>query len=101
MKFSPGEQHYLAADELGPGLVEVQSLQDDEEAFVVDVELGALVGVDRVFDRERVRGEVQCEVVELVVRGLVQPQPGKAAGQAPGLADRLRDADGLPVTLGV
>jgi hypothetical protein len=97
----PGEQHDLAGDQLGLGLVVVQRLEHDEHAFVVDVELGALVGVDRVLDRERVRGEVEREVVELVVGRFVQPEPREAARHAAGLPDGLGHADRLPLAVGV
>jgi hypothetical protein len=88
----PGEQHDLAGDQLGPGLVVVQRLEHDEEAFVVDVKFGALVGVDRVLDRERVRSEVEREVVELVVGRLAQPEPDEAAR----CAAALRMASAIP-----
>ena len=97
----PGEQHDLPADQLGPRLVEVQRLEHHEQALVVDVELGPLVGVHRVLDRERVRGEIQREVVELVVGRLVQPEPDEAARHAAGLPDGLGHADRLPPTVGV
>src|SRR4051794_36576401 len=97
----PGEQHDLAGDQLGPGLVVVQRLEHDEQAFVVNVEFGPLVGVDRVLDRQWVRREVQREVVELVVGRLVQPEPSEAARHATGLPDCLGHADRLPLTVGV
>ena len=101
MKFSPVNSMISPLTSSAAGLVEVQRLEHDEQALVVDVELGALVGVDRVLDGQRVRGEVEREVVELVVGRLVQAEPDEAARHAAGLPDRLGHSDRLPLAVGV
>ena len=72
------KQHDLATVELCSLIVIAERLEHDEQALVVDVELGALVGVNGVLDREGVRGEVESEVVELIERRFMQAEPDEA-----------------------
>jgi hypothetical protein len=51
------EKHNLATVDLCSLIVIAGRLEHDEQALVVDVELGALVGVNGVLDREGVRAK--------------------------------------------
>jgi hypothetical protein len=72
------EQHDLADLDVG-GLVHVaQRLDDHEQRVAVELELGALMGVDRVLDRERVQLQLVGDLVELRRGRLVQADPHEA-----------------------
>lgn len=77
--------------------------QDDEQGVVVPLQLGALVGDDRVLDREFVEAELLGQRGELVVLGPVQPDPGDGlvvvVEGAVALGERGRRRD--PVTVDV
>jgi hypothetical protein len=50
-------------------------LQNNEERIAVDLELRALVRLDRVLDGELVEVELPADGVELLVGRLVEPEP--------------------------
>ena len=66
-------------------------LEHDEDHLAEDLELGALVGVDRVLHGQRVQVELAADRLELLLAGLVEPDPGEAAVFVAGL-HRLVDA---------
>ena len=55
-------------------------LEHHEQRVVVALELGALVGVDRVLDGERVQPVAAGDGAQLRLRRLVEAQPDEAAG---------------------
>ena len=84
------------------GLVEVgRGAQDREERVPVSLELGALVGDDRVLDRDLVEAEPLRDGHELRRRGPEHPDPGHAAGDLGQLARRVVDGLGAPDTAAV
>ena len=86
-----GEDVHLAELD-GLGLVDVAGrAQDAEQRVAVALELGALVGVDRVLDGELVEVELARDLGELLVRRAVEPDPGDPAG-APAGGRRCRRA---------
>jgi hypothetical protein len=95
------KQHDLATVDLCSLIVIAERLEHDEQALVVDVELGALVGVNGVLDREGVRGEVEGEVVELIERRFMQAEPDEAVRNAPRFGDGLRHINRLPLSVRV
>ena len=74
----PGEDVHLAElDRLG--LVDVaRGAQDEEQRVAVALELGPLVGDDRVLDRQLVQVELARDGRELLARRAVEPDPGDA-----------------------
>ncbi|GAA3046489.1 hypothetical protein GCM10020000_28060 [Streptomyces olivoverticillatus] len=80
-----GEAHHLAGlHHLAGGgqfgvLDVVDGLEDGEERVVVALQLGPLVGVDSVLHGQRVQAELPGDARELLLRGLVQADPGEAA----------------------
>ena len=54
-------------------------LEDHEQRVVVDLELRALVRLDRVLDRQLVKAELPAHRVELLGLGLEQPEPHERA----------------------
>ena len=81
--------HVLVADE-DQDLAELEhirlevarGLQDDEQlVVVVDLELGALVPLHGVFDRELVQPELAAHRVELVLGRLVETDPDEGPGR--------------------
>jgi hypothetical protein len=101
----PQEQVDLAdRDDLD--LVDVAGrAQHDELDVAVALHLGALVGVDRVLDRERVQLELGGDRVDLGLRRVEQPDPaevvairGRAVAQRlEGLVERFRHGGALAV----
>ena len=61
----------------------VDRLEHQEQRLVVTLQLGPLVGADRVFDRQRVQAENLADFLHLMLGGLVQADPGEGvlAGQ--------------------
>ena len=66
-----------------------QGLQDHEQRLVVDVELGPLVALDRVLDRQRVQLELVVDQRELGVGGVLQTDPDEAVRSARRLSSSL------------
>ncbi len=97
----PDADDEVAADEQvdlagldGVVLVDVpEGLEDQEQPVVVALELGTLVGLERVLDGERVQREHLGDPVELVLGRLVHAHPDEVA-----LARRLV-TDGAQVVL--
>ena len=94
----PDRDDVAAADEdLGLAELDVavdqeRGAQDDEGRLAVLLELGPLVGVARVLDRELVELELPLELAQLVLVGLVDADPDEMAGpRRPGAA--LFDCD--------
>ena len=54
-------------------------LQDHEEGVAVELQLRALMRLDRILDRELVEVELAAHRVELLCGGLVETDPGKDA----------------------
>ncbi len=84
----PHRDHEVGTDEHvdlagldGVLLVDVpERLEDQEEAVLVALELGPLVGLDRVLDGQRVQAEDLGDRVQLRLLGLVQPTQTKSSG---------------------
>ncbi len=84
------DQDLAELDDLGR--VDVASrLEDDEDHVGEDLELGALVRVDRVLHGQRVQVELAADRLELLLGGLVQADPGEGVRLAARL-HRLVDA---------
>jgi hypothetical protein len=65
--------------------------QDQEQRVAVELELGPLVGVQRILDRERVQAELRLDLPQLRLIGLVKADPDEVAGSlrpAPPFPDR-------------
>jgi hypothetical protein len=56
-----------------------RGLEHHEQGFVVVLELGSLVGVDRVLDGQRVQPVLRTDRAELLLRRLVHAQPHEPA----------------------
>ena len=67
-------------------------LDDDEEGFAEELNLGALVGLDRVLDGELVQVELTRDRRELLGRGFDHAEPDEASVSPAGLA-RLLEAE--------
>jgi hypothetical protein len=87
------EQHHLADLDHLLRVHVGRRLDDDEQRLVVELDLGPLMGLDRVLDGELVEVELAGDRLELLGRGLVDTEPdeavaGVAAGRRrPGLAE--------------
>ena len=76
------EDHDLAGLDVR-GLLEVaQGLEHHEDRVVVQLDLGALVALDGVLHRQRVQLELVVDEVELLVGGVLQPDPQEVLGVA-------------------
>ena len=74
------EEHHLTGLHVR-GLFDVaQGLHHDEDRVVVELDLGPLVALDGVLDRERVELELVVDEVELGVGGVLQPDPEERVG---------------------
>ena len=82
-------------------LVDVASRpQDQEQDVAVPLELGPLVGVNRVLDCQFVELELTSDRGQLFLRGLVEPKPRHSLA-LPGRGGELREARGLGNALAV
>ena len=79
------EDHDLAESHDLVGVDVLRGLEHDEERVTVKLELGALVGVDRVLDRERVQRELLPDRVELLLGRFVEADPGEDVRFAAGV----------------
>ena len=97
-----GEDVHLAELD-GLGLVDVAGrAQDAEQGVAVALELGPLVRVDRVLDRELVQRELARDLGELLARRAVEADPGDPAAVAAGrshVREVLRLGDPLAVAV--
>jgi hypothetical protein len=80
------EDHDLPDVDLLARVVVERGLQDQEEHVAVVLELRALVGRERVLDRELVQVELGTDRLELLRRRLEEPDPHERAGLLPRLA---------------
>jgi hypothetical protein len=90
-----GEQVDLAGLDGVVGVDVPEGLEGEEQALVVPLELGPLVGLERVLDRERVQTERVRDVVELALAGLVEAHPDEVTllgGLGPHLVELVREA---------
>ncbi len=71
------------------GLDVARGLQDHEKRGAVDLELRALVGVDRVLHRELVEAELAPDGVELLLGGLVEADPRERLRAMAGLEEMV------------
>src|SRR5918993_3098161 len=81
-------------------------LEHDEERLSVALQLGPLVGVSRILDRQPVQAKLPGDGRELLFRRLVEADPSHTAPVPDGLVglrerDRLGGAGALPVNGGV
>src|SRR4051812_48241343 len=83
------EDQDLAELDLLDVLVVARRLEDHEEVLAVLLELGPLMGVDRVLDRERVQPELGPDRLELLLGRLVQPDPDPGRVVALAVLERL------------
>lgn len=90
------EYHDLADLDQLRGFVVRRGLEHDEQAVVVLLQLRPLVGVNGVLDRQRVRAELQGDVLELGRGGLVQPHPDEALLLVSGRHRRVQGQVSLP-----
>jgi hypothetical protein len=97
------EQIDLAGDEVVAAvgsLFALDRMQDGEQRIAVLLDLGPLVAMARVVDRELVQAELLRHFVQLVHRRLEQRHPDEAVGPAYVLADILaRDVGKLAAVL--
>ena len=92
----PDEDHDLTGLDVG-GLLEIaQGLQHREDAAFVRLDLGPLVALDRVLDRERVQRQLVVDRVELRVGRVLEPDPDEPVAQRPQLLQLVAE-----VTAGV
>jgi len=77
--------------------------EHDEEGRSVALDLGALMGENRVFDREFVQAELASERRELLGGGAVEADPGHSAGagveRRKGIAERCGRLDAASVLI--
>ncbi len=103
----PGEHHQLAGlHHLAGGrelvvLHVADGLEDGEQHVVVALDLGPLVRVHRVLDRERVQAEALGDPLELGLGRLVQPDPAERTGAVRQLLLGLDPAGGLARAAGL
>ena len=88
------EDHHLAdLDELLAVDVARGLEHDEERVAAVDLELGSLVGVDGVLDRQRMQLEVPADRLDHPGARVVQPDPYEAVPAGVGLAQRGLELD--------
>ena len=73
------EEHQLADLDHLVGVDVASGLDDDEEGVAVELDLGPLVGFDRVLDRQLVQVELAGDRLELLGRGLQDAEPDEGA----------------------
>ena len=78
MKRGVDEEHQLADLDHLLGVDVAGGLDDDEEGLAVELDLGPLVGLDRVLDRQLVQVELARDRLELLGRGLEDAEPDEA-----------------------
>src|SRR5688572_15404264 len=88
----------LAELDLFLGVVVAGGAEHDEERVAVILELGALVGVHRVLERQFMEAECLADRFELVGARLFEPDPRKAPSTVAAALGRVVDLD-RPVVL--